>query len=81
MSERTPLLYLNDILEAGISIQSYVSGIEYDQFAQDRMCYSAVIREFEIIGEAAGKLPDTIKRKISSYSLARHKRFSQPSLS
>lgn len=63
MSERTPLLYLNDILEAGISIQSYVSGIEYDQFAQDRMCYSAVIREFEIIGEAAGKLPDTIKRK------------------
>jgi len=28
----------------------------------DRKTYSAVIREFEIIGEAAGNLPDKLKR-------------------
>ena len=30
-------------------------------FAQDRMRYSAVIREFEIIGEAVGKLSEELK--------------------
>jgi len=27
------------------------------------MCYNAVIREFEIIGEIVSKLPDTLKAK------------------
>ena len=32
-----------------------------DAFVQDRMRYSAVIREFEIIGEAVGKLSAGLK--------------------
>jgi uncharacterized protein with HEPN domain len=32
-----------------------------EAFVQDRMRYSAVIREFEIIGEAVGKLPEELK--------------------
>lgn len=61
MSERTPLLFLQDILDSGQSIQSYVQGITFEQFERERMRYSAVIREFEIIGEAVGKLPEQLK--------------------
>lgn len=61
MSERPQLLYCQDILESGAAILSYVQGITCDAFVQDRMRYSAVIREFEIIGEAVGKLSEELK--------------------
>lgn len=61
MSERPQLLYCQDILESGTAIQSYVQDISLDAFVQDRMRYSAVIREFEIIGEAVGKLSAALK--------------------
>lgn len=62
MSERHQLLYCQDILDSGVAIQSYVKEISFTAFTQDRMRYSAVIREFEIIGEAVGKLSDELKR-------------------
>ena len=61
MSERPQLLYCQDILESGSAIQTYVQGMTCAAFALDRMRYSAVIREFEIIGEAVGKLSVTLK--------------------
>lgn len=61
MSERPQLLYCQDILESGAAILSYVQDITYDTFVYDRMRYSAVIREFEIIGEAVGKLSEELK--------------------
>lgn len=61
MSERPLLLYCQDILDSGSAILSYVHGVTFDGFAHDRMRYSAVIREFEIIGEAVGKLPAGLK--------------------
>jgi uncharacterized protein with HEPN domain len=61
MSERAMFLYLQDILDSGTAIQSYVEGCTFDLFVRDRMRHSAVIREFEIIGEAVGKLPESIK--------------------
>ena len=63
MFERPLLLYCQDILESGSAIQSYVQGVSCEAFIQDRMRYSAVIREFEIIGEAVGKLPGKLKEK------------------
>jgi uncharacterized protein with HEPN domain len=47
MSERTPQLFLQDILDSGESIQYYLQGITFEQFERERMRYSAVIREFE----------------------------------
>jgi uncharacterized protein with HEPN domain len=61
MSERPQLLYCQDILDSGAAILSYVKGVTYDEFVLDRMRYSAVIREFEIIGEAVGKLSEELK--------------------
>jgi len=61
MSSRSPLLYIDDILVAAEAIFSYTKEVDFNSFADDRMRYSAVIREFEIIGEAVSKLPDTLK--------------------
>ena len=61
MSERNVRLYIEDISESGRAIFEYVQGMSFDEFCRDRKTYSAVIREFEIIGEAVGKLPDEIK--------------------
>jgi uncharacterized protein with HEPN domain len=62
MSERDFRLYCADILDSGIAIIGFVKGLKFEEFCKDRKTYSAVIREFEIIGEAAGKLPDESKR-------------------
>ncbi len=61
MSERPLLLYCQDILDSGSAILSYVQGVTFENFAHDRLRCSAVIREFEIIGEAVGKLPAGLK--------------------
>jgi len=37
--------------------------MSFETFRNDRKTYSAVIREFEIIGEAVDKLPDDVKQK------------------
>ena len=49
---RSQLLYLNDIAEAAISIRSYVGQMSYEEFSKDKMRIDAVVRNFEIIGEA-----------------------------
>jgi len=41
----------------------FVKGLPFEEFCNERKTYSAVIREFEIIGEAVGKLIDELKRK------------------
>jgi len=63
MHERDPRLYLSDILDSGRAIQEFVKGLSFEEFCKDRKTYSAVIREFEVIGEAVGKLQDTLKQR------------------
>ena len=50
-------LYLDDILEAIARIQHYVEGMDYSRFAADQKTMDAVVRNLEIIGEAARSLP------------------------
>lgn len=45
--------YLNHILEAIERINRYVGGIDENEFLQDEKTQDAVIRNFEIIGEAS----------------------------
>lgn len=62
MPERDSALYLMDVRESGNAILEYLEGMSFEDFCRDRKTYSAVIREFEIIGEAVGKLPDQLKQ-------------------
>lgn len=61
MSKRTPHLLLDDILNSANKISEYTRGISYEEFLLDNKTIDAVIRNFEIIGEAAGRLPEEIK--------------------
>ena len=61
MSKRSDSLYVRDIKEAIDAIFSYTRDITLDDFQIDRMRYSAVIREFELIGEAVSNLSDNVK--------------------
>lgn len=63
MSKRDFLLYCSDILDSGNAILEYIGYMSFEEFCKDRKTYSAVIREFEIIGEAVVKIPEEIKQK------------------
>jgi uncharacterized protein with HEPN domain len=68
MSDRNCQLYLADIQDSGQAIQLYIDKFEFEDFCNDRMRYAAVIREFEIIGEAVGKLPEDLKAQYPEVS-------------
>lgn len=61
MSKRSNLLLLQDIDAAGTKILSYTAGYGLDDFLRDEKTADAVIRNFEIIGEAANRLTDDFK--------------------
>ena len=55
-------IYLADILSAIESIESFVEGMDFETFQSDDKTSSAVIRKFEIMGEAAKQVPiDVVK--------------------
>lgn len=58
---REDQLYVKDILDAMEAIEAFVAGMEFDQFKTDDKTSSAVIRKFEIIGEAAKHIPASIR--------------------
>ncbi len=60
MPKRDLRLFVSDIKESIEAIFSYIDAMSYEIFIQDRKTYSAVIREFEIIGEATKHLPESL---------------------
>jgi len=50
---RDDTVYLTHIIDAVQQIMSYTEGMDYNKFKTERMAQDAVIRQFEIIGEAA----------------------------
>jgi uncharacterized protein with HEPN domain len=66
MSKRTPKLLLEDILESDNKILNYTEGFSFEQFLGDGKTIDAVVRNFEIIGEAANRLPEDIRDQYSN---------------
>jgi len=60
---RAVLQYLDDIIEAIGNIEEDVEGISFNSFLEDRRRKDAVIRNFEIIGEAIKCLPTDLKER------------------
>ena len=52
---------LNDMLENAEKALSFVEGMEFDDFQKDDKAVYAVIRAFEIIGEAARQVPEKVR--------------------
>jgi len=61
MSKRDHLLLVEDMLEAAEKIMKYVHTTHIDDFLIDEKTKDAVIRNFEIIGEAASRLDADFK--------------------
>jgi uncharacterized protein with HEPN domain len=60
---RDSRLYLKDISAALESVETFVEGMSLDEFCADDKTASAVVRKFEIIGEAAKNIPEDIRRR------------------
>ncbi len=65
MSKRQPQLLIEDILDSGYKILDYTKDLSFDKFIKENKIIDAVIRNFEIIGVAANRLPDVFKKEHS----------------
>ena len=63
MSKRDTLLLLDDMFQAAQKIKRYTSGLDYDSFVADDKTIDAVVRNFEIIGEAANRIDPDFRDK------------------
>ena len=57
--------YLEDILNSIDSIEEFTRDMDYDEFEQDKKTVFAVVRAFEIIGEAVKSIPKEIRQEYS----------------
>jgi uncharacterized protein with HEPN domain len=70
---RDEIMYLRDIIQSCQKILQFTKGLSQDDLKTDLKTYDAVVRNLEIIGEAAkhisgglrGQLPDIEWRKIA----------------
>jgi uncharacterized protein with HEPN domain len=60
---RDYLLFMEDMMAAIVKIEGYVAGITADTFVLNSMVQDAVIRNFEVIGEASKNVPKRIRER------------------
>lgn len=63
--KKDPIIYIEHIGSCISRIIEYTEGIDEDGFLKNNLIQDAVIRNFEIIGEAAKKLNDDFRVKYS----------------
>lgn len=63
MSKRESKLYLQDIVEAVNKIEEYTRGLSFETFSEDQKSIDAVVRNLEVIGQAARNIPEEVVEK------------------
>ncbi len=63
MTERSPALYLSEILASMEKIERYIAGLSYEEFILREQTIDAVERNIEKIGEAAAAIPDDVRKR------------------
>jgi len=59
-------LFLRDMLESAVKVERFTSGLELAQFLANEMLYDAVLRNLELLGEAAKRVPDEVRGRYPS---------------
>lgn len=54
---------VQDILECMDRIAEYTAGMSYEAFLDNRLVIDAVVRNLEVIGEAARHIPEEVQRQ------------------
>jgi len=62
MSERDYIDYLLDIQDACNKCASFTENLSYNDYVIDEKTIYALVRCFEIIGEASNKIPEEVKK-------------------
>lgn len=57
------ILYLEDMLQSMGRIEEYLGDFEFKKFKTNYMVIDAIIRNFEIIGEASKSIPKDVQEK------------------
>jgi uncharacterized protein with HEPN domain len=57
--------HLDDIVEAIEKIERFTDKMSYEEFIEDEKTVDAVLRNFEVIGEAAKNVPEEIRQEHS----------------
>ncbi|MBN2143816.1 MAG: DUF86 domain-containing protein [Candidatus Aureabacteria bacterium] len=60
---RNNQMFISDIVVSMNKIGDYTSGLTFESFKNNDMIIDAVVRNFQIIGEASKNLPEDIKAK------------------
>ena len=63
MSEREWRFYIDDMLRFAEKVRKYSEGIDRTTFEQDELKYDAILRNLELIGEAATHLPAEVREQ------------------
>lgn len=63
---RPERLYLSDILEAAANVALHIEERSRDDFIADRTVRAAVLHELTVIGEAASRVPATLRDRYPS---------------
>lgn len=62
MSEATPerewRFYIDDMIGFADAVMAYTEGLDQDSFVASRLNYDATLRNLELIGEAAARVPE-----------------------
>jgi len=61
---RDAAVFLDDIVEACRKVASYTEGLTLNDFRGDTKTLDAVVRNLEVIGEAAKKVPGDVRSQI-----------------
>jgi uncharacterized protein with HEPN domain len=70
MSDATPgrewRFYLDDMIGFCERVQAFTSGLDQSRFVSDVMCFDATVRNIELIGESATRIPEQVRLSSSS---------------
>ncbi len=61
MKKRDYKLYLKDILDAIAKIEDYTKDLSFEEFLKNSLVVDAVVRNFEILGEASKNISEEVK--------------------
>jgi uncharacterized protein with HEPN domain len=61
---RDEIMYLQDIVQSCEKVLQFTGGLTLPELIQDQRTYDAVVRNLEIIGEAAKHISDNTRRKL-----------------
>ena len=53
--------YIKDMIEFCENVQSFTDGLDYESFVADMRTYHATLRNMELIGEAANRIPEEVR--------------------